>query len=78
MADVTMSNGEFSTEETNAFTITAVDGGYTIQDSYGRYLYMKGTFNSFNVSKEMPESGYVWTISIVDDGLATITNAEMI
>ncbi|WP_040602520.1 DUF6359 domain-containing protein [Paraprevotella xylaniphila] len=77
VSDVTMSNGEFSTEETNAFTITAVEGGYTIQDSYGRYLYMKGTFNSFNVSKEMPESGYVWTISIADDGLATITNAEM-
>ena len=58
--DITVSNDEISTEESNSFTITAVDGGYIIQDSSGRYLYMKGTFNSFNVSSEQPESGYIW------------------
>lgn len=77
VGDITVSNDEISTEESNSFTITAVDGGYTIQDSYGRYLYMKGTFNSFNVSSEQPESGYIWNIDIAADGLATITNVEM-
>lgn len=77
VGDITVSNDEISTEESNSFTITAVDGGYIIQDSYGRYLYMKGTFNSFNVSSEQPESGYIWNIDIAADGLATITNVEM-
>ena len=77
VGDITVSNDEISTEESNSFTITAVDGGYTIQDSYGRYLYMTGTFNSFNVSSEQPESGYIWNIDIAADGLATITNVEM-
>ena len=38
---------------------------------------MTGTFNSFNVSSEQPESGYIWNIDIAADGLATITNVEM-
>ncbi len=75
--DVAVSSDGFETEETNAFTITAVDGGYTIQDSYGRYLYMTGSFNSFNVSDALPESGHVWSVSLADDGKATITNVEM-
>ncbi|MBR1975022.1 MAG: hypothetical protein IKA20_04155 [Clostridia bacterium] len=60
--------------ESNVFTITKVDGGYTIQDSYGRYLYNTGTYNNFSLK----ESGaaivedYLWTISINADGTATI------
>ena len=49
----------------NAFTFTSVgEGLYTIQDSNGKYLYMTGTFNSFNVSAEfVDDSGYYWTLA---------------
>lgn len=48
----------------DAFTITAVDGGYTIQDCYDRYLYQKGTYNSFNVGTDAA----TWTIEAQSDG----------
>ena len=72
-------NGNFI--ETNtfyAFTFTEVEGGYTIQDTFGRYVYMTGTYNSFNLSAEMPEAGAVWTVAIDETtGEATITNVAM-
>lgn len=59
----------------NEFELTAVDGGYTIKASDGRYLYMTGTFNSFNVTAE-PTEGYVWTIEPAAEGGFYITNTE--
>ena len=63
-----------TTSSANAFIFTAVEGGYTIQDLSGRYYYMKGTYNNFNVSTELPESGHVWTIYAADDDLVMILN----
>ena len=75
--DETAVDGVISTAKTDAdWTITAVEGGYTIQDIYGRYLYQTGTYNSFNVAAAMPEAGAVWTIAIAD-GKATITNTSV-
>lgn len=72
-------NGNFI--ETNAFyafTFTEVEGGYTIQDTFGRYVYMTGTHNSFNLAAEMPAQGAVWTVAIDEaTGEATITNVAM-
>lgn len=77
-ASVTPADGYIEQpDETNAFTITAVNGGYTIQDSYGRYLYQTGTFNSFNVATEQPAEGAVWTIEAQEDGSAKITNTSV-
>lgn len=56
------------------FTIKAVEGGYTIQDSQNRYLYMKGDFDSFNVDATMPAEGAVWTITANADGTVNIVN----
>ena len=53
------------------FTFTAVDGGYTIQDSYGRYLYQSETYKSFNVSETNNE--YVWTVEPQNDGTFKIS-----
>lgn len=64
------------TKSTDNFVLTSVDGGYTIQDSYGRYLYMTGTFNSFNVSDERVE-GDIWTVEANSDGTFKITNVAM-
>lgn len=60
-------------DDNGLWTITAVDGGYTIQDCYGRYLYMTGTYNSFNVSATR-KTGDVWTLTENSDGTCTIKN----
>ena len=58
----------------NVFTIAAVDGGYTIQDVYGRYHYMT-TYNSFSLSKStQSDNSHVWTITLQDDGTYAIVN----
>lgn len=57
-----------------AFKFTAVDGGYTIQQADDRYLYMKGTYNSFNLDATAVD-GSLWTVEVSADGVATIVNA---
>ena len=61
--EVTVS-GNTATGYTSAdiLTIKNVDGGVTIQDAYGRYFYLKGTYNSFNVDATAPAEGHVWEI----------------
>lgn len=57
-----------------AYTLTAsatTDGAYTIQDSYGRYLYQNGTYKSFQLSDT--NDGYDWNIALNDDGTVTLT-----
>lgn len=76
VASVTDENGVIKTEGANAFTFTQVDGGYTIRQSDGRYLYMKGTYNSFNLDAN-PTSGHVFTVEPQTDGTVVITNVEM-
>ena len=53
------------------------DGQFTIQDANGKYIYMKGTYNSFNVSETLPESGHLWSAADNGDGTVVITNVEM-
>lgn len=69
-------DGTLSSTAGNVFTLTAVEGGFTIQDPTGRYYYMTGTFDSCNVSEEQPESGSIWTISQTGDYEYTVTNAS--
>ena len=61
----------------SAFYFTAVEGGYTIQDLSERYYYQKGTYNNFNVSVDLPESGHIWTLIANEDGTVKILNAEV-
>ena len=75
--DATVSNSTLETSDNNEFTITEVSGGYTIQDKSGRYYYMTGTFNSFNVSDNMPSSGAVFDITFNSDNTVSIKNVEM-
>ena len=46
----------------DVLTIKNVEGGITIQDAHGRYFYLKGTYNSFNVDANMPAEGAVWKL----------------
>ncbi len=77
-ASVTPAEGYIEIINPQPFTITEVEGGYTIQDSYGRYLYQKGTYNNFNVAAEMPTDGSaVWTIAPQADGTVKILNTSV-
>ena len=77
-------NGNFiETNEFYAFTFTAVEGGYNIQDTFGRYIYAtmgsESYYNTVNVGDETKidptTDAAIWTVSIAEDGKATITNA---
>ena len=52
------------------FTFAAVDGGYSIADCYGRYLYMDDSHYSFQFGSEAS----AWTVEPADNGTFTISN----
>ncbi len=74
--NVTASAGVINAKESLGFVFTATAGGYYISDSYGRYLYMSGDFNSFQLSRTLNASDktYVWTVEPQADGTVKITN----
>lgn len=57
-------------------TVAESDKGYTLLNTWGQYLYMSGTYNSFNVSTSLPSSGADWTIVANGDGTFTIKNVS--
>lgn len=57
-----------------AVTLGESANGYTILNTQGQYLYMKGTFNNFNVSTDVPTSGGEWTVTAKGDGAFNVTN----
>ena len=65
---------------TDVITVTNVEGGVTLQDCYGRYIYLKGDYNTFNVSKEAPAEGHVWNVLASDTGyiLVNVLNGKTI
>ncbi len=63
------------TVEYSAFTFTSTDGGYTIQDAEGRYMYLEGNDGKVYFATEKPAAGAVWSVSI-DNGKATIKNGN--
>ena len=63
-------------DEANAFTFVQEADGYTILGSDGRYLYQKGTYNSFNVT-DNPTEGQYWSVEANADGTFRITNLSV-
>ncbi len=61
------------TVECAGFTFTAIDGGYTIQDERGMYVYPATTDANFAFATEKPATGAVWSIATDDNGIATIS-----
>lgn len=61
----------------DVFTVTNTENGkFTLTDSYGRLVYMKGTYNSFNVTSD-PSSvteGHEWVLELAEDGNFYIKN----
>ena len=60
-----------------AFGFLTNGGGYTMQQYDDKYLYQTGTYNSFNVATNTTAGGHIWTVSIAEDGVATITNSAV-
>lgn len=65
-------SGFDSDEHTFTFTL-ASNGYYTIKCEDGRYLYMTGSYTSFNVSSS-PSSSQYFDVEPNSDGTFTITN----
>lgn len=63
----------FTTSEANAFLFESEGDGYTIRDSYGRYLYLDETHTSFQLSAEKPEINSSWKVEYSDNHF-NITN----
>lgn len=57
-----------------AYKMAATPAGYSIYGSDGRYVYMSGTYNSFNFKDVYNTDGYDWTITANGDGTFNITN----
>lgn len=77
--DVTDNNGVIELSSDDNIFIFEEDpaAGWTIKQKDGRYLYMSGTYNSFNIAAA-PNSGQYWTVeSIASEGTFKITNTEM-
>ena len=64
------------TVEYSAFTFTSTNGGYTIQDAENRYMYLAGTDGKISFATEKPATGALWSVSIDNDGKATIKNGN--
>ena len=70
------SDGSISASASHLYTFTPAEGGFTIQDSNGIYLYMEGTYNSFQLSTELDAANpaYIWTVTGQGDGSVKIVN----
>lgn len=73
--EVTVENGTVSGHyKADIITIKNVEGGFTMQDAYGRYIFMKDSHNSCNVSIEAPKEGHIWQLLTDKDGNTFIIN----
>lgn len=70
-------NGNIKTYDTYAYTFVETPQGWTIQDSHGTYLYMEGTYTSFQLSKQLQADNpnFYWTITPNAEGRFEIVNA---
>lgn len=72
-------DGTIIENESNAFTFIESGNGFKIQQADGRYVYIKGTYNNFNVAAEVPAENAgaeIWTVAAQEDGTVKITNAD--
>ncbi|MCC8176974.1 MAG: DUF5689 domain-containing protein [Bacteroidales bacterium] len=76
-ADATINDDQIEADEDAAFTLEAATGGYYLKDGNDKYMFMEGTYNSFNVSTTIPAAGGVWSVEPQTDGTFRITNLAM-
>ena len=75
--DATAKDGVITMDdESHAFTFVANGSDWYIKDESGRYMFMTGTFNSFNVGADATAEG-LWTVTPNANGTMKITNKGM-
>lgn len=58
-------------------TVTPTDKGYSLQRPDGKYIYMSGNYNTFNLSASLPENGGNWVFTDkATDELKSVINVE--
>lgn len=57
-------------------TLGASGNGFTLFNTWSQYLYMSGTYNSFNVSASTPTEGGEWSVESNGDGTFALKNVE--
>lgn len=60
--------------ESQVVTIEKSEKGYRLKNTNGQYLYMAGTYDSFNVNTTAPAEGADWTIASNGDGTFIFKN----
>lgn len=63
----------FNGEAAAAIKYVAVEGGYNLVTTEGKYLGAKADYNTFDTTDDSA-ANRVWTVSIDKDGKATVTN----
>ncbi|MDD5816183.1 MAG: hypothetical protein PUD36_08085 [Bacteroidales bacterium] len=78
---ITVTDGVIAAADAESIALTvaatSVYGQYTIANADGKYIYMKGTYNSYNIDATLPEDltdgTYLWTLTFDGNNLV-LTN----
>ena len=75
-APITVTDGIITEGDGAAYTVSVQEttGGYALKNTWEQYLYMAGTYNSFNVSTALPSEGGAWKFNKNADGTYSIVN----
>jgi hypothetical protein len=75
-APIIVTDGIITEGDGAAYTVSVEEttGGYALKNTWEQYLYMAGTYNSFNVSTALPSEGGVWKFNKNADGTYSIVN----
>lgn len=75
---VTVADGLITSDVTDyVLTITPTDKGYSLKRQDGKYIYMSGDYNTFNLSASMQEKGGDWVFTDkATDNLKSVINVE--
>lgn len=74
---ITVTNGVISADDAaySIMSVEATENGFALKNAIGQYLYMSGTYDSFNVSTTLGEEGFDWIItSTGGSDIFSITN----
>lgn len=55
--------------------VAASANGYSIKNADGLYLYMKGTYDSFNTADAVGDEGYDWNFNVTASGVEIVNYA---
>lgn len=73
---IAVTDGIISSDDGSDQVVTVEEGsdGYALLNSWSQYLYMSGSYNSFNVSSSLPAEGGEWSFESNGDGTFALKN----